>query len=100
MYGAEASPTGGSCRGDPAFRVTGEGPNATAEISFFFLENLSKTYSPCVCKIKCVKIDKNKALAEGFFRGHGQLLQLIEYTARNGPNGPKCQNKQTETELE
>ena len=32
----------------------------------FFLEILSKTYSPCVCKIKCVKIDEKQSIGGRF----------------------------------
>ena len=35
VHDAEASPMGGSGRGDPAFHVTGEKSNPPAEISFF-----------------------------------------------------------------
>ena len=38
---------GGSGRGDPAFRVTGEGSNPPAEISFFSLKIFKNVY--CVC---------------------------------------------------
>ena len=47
VHGAEASPSGGSGRGDPAFRVTGEGSDPPAETSFFFL----KMYQKCKVRV-------------------------------------------------
>ena len=36
-----------------------------------FFENLFKMCSQCVCKMSCLKTDKNEILEVGFFRGHG-----------------------------
>ena len=42
VHGVEASPMGGSGRGDLAFHVTGEGSNSPAEILFFFSRKFIK----------------------------------------------------------
>ena len=45
VHGVEASPMGGSGRGDLAFHVTGEGRTHPEKFRFF-LEKLSKMFSP------------------------------------------------------
>ena len=50
VHGAEASPTGGLGRGDPAFRVKGEGLNAAAEISSFFSKIYQKRIGHVLAK--------------------------------------------------